>query len=55
MIGSHFASSVSEKGDMQKAVSKGWCKESRLFATLYMSPQQRPKSDRADAQSDIWH
>ena len=28
MIRSHFAGGVSEQGDMQKAVSKGWCKES---------------------------
>ena len=29
MIRSHFTRGVSEKGDMQKAVSKGWCKEGR--------------------------
>ena len=32
MIHSHFAGEVSVQGDMQKkAVSKGWCKESRTF------------------------
>ena len=28
MVRSHFARSVSEQGDMEKAVSKIWCKES---------------------------
>ena len=34
MIRSHFARGVSEQGDLQKAVSKGWCKESRFFYTF---------------------
>ena len=28
MIKSRFAGNASEKGDIQKATSKGWCKES---------------------------
>ena len=31
MIRSHFAGGVSEQSDMQKAVFKGWCKESRCL------------------------
>ena len=30
MESSHFVGCVSGKGNMQKAVSKGWCKESSL-------------------------
>ena len=36
MIRSHFTGCVSEQGDMQKAVSKGWCKESRPRLTAKM-------------------
>ena len=27
---SHYAGGVSEQGDMKKAASKGWCKDSKL-------------------------
>ena len=36
MIRSHFAGGVSEQGDIcKKAVSKGWCKESRLYCNHF--------------------
>ena len=34
MIRSHFAGDASEQGDIQKAVCKGWCKESRLISAF---------------------
>ena len=50
MIRSHFSRGVSEQCDMQKAVSKGWCKKSRGVCSIYVAKTKALNSYVVSAQ-----